>query len=84
MIRIVELVPDEEFADLGPIKAFYLDAILGGLSSRGYAASPIDLSELYSFERMILLDTNAPGPVVDSILRDYSCGQDRAFCVLVT
>ena len=84
MIQIVELLPDEEFADIGKLKTFYLNVLTGGLNTMGYAVTPIDLSELYSFERMILLETNAPGAVVDSILRNHNLlKRGNGLCVRV-
>ena len=84
MIQIVELLPDEEFADIGKLKTFYLNVLTGGLNTMGYAVTPIDLSELYSFERMILLETNAPDAVVDSILRNHNpLKRGNGLCVRV-
>ena len=83
MMRIVELVPEDEFADLGKLKDFYVDTIIQRLSTMGYAAVHIDKSEYYSYERKIIVDTNAPVPVVDQVLRDQDGRAREAYCVLV-
>ena len=83
MMRIVELVPDDEFTDLGKLKHFYVDSIIGCLATMGYAAIHVDKSEYYSYERTIIVDTNAPGVVVDKVIREHDRKAKEASCVLV-
>lgn len=83
MMQIVELVPEKEFADLGKLKNFYVDTIIQCLSTMGYAAVHVDQSEYYSYERKIIVDTNAPCTVVDQVIRDSGSQVKEAFCVLV-
>lgn len=84
MMQIVELVPEEEFTDLARLKNFYVDTIIQCLSTMGYAAVPVDQSEYYSYEWKIIVDTNAPGQIVDQVIRDPCNRAKEAFCVLVT
>ena len=83
MMRIVELVPEEEFTDLGKLKDFYASTIVQCLSTMGYAAAHVDQSEYYSYERKIILDTDAPGKIVDQVISDPDIRAKEAFCVLV-
>ncbi len=83
MIKIVELMLDEEFADIRILKAAYLRGIKEYLSGMGYAVAHVDLSEWYSFERKILVDTNAPPGLIDLVLREQNRQQKNATGVLV-
>lgn len=83
MMRIVELVPENEFTDIGKLKDFYADRIIGCLATMGYAARCVDQSEYYSYERKIIVDTNAPDPVVDEVVREHDGQGKEAVCVLV-
>jgi hypothetical protein len=83
MIKIVELLPDDEFADIGKVKDSYVHGIKEHLAGMGYAATPVDLSDWYSFERKILVDTNAPHGIVDHALREENRKQKHAVGVLV-
>jgi hypothetical protein len=83
MIKIVELMPDDEFADIGMVKADYLHGIKEYLSGMGYAVTHIDRSDWYSFERKILVDTNAPTVVIDQVVREQNRRQKKAMAVLV-
>jgi hypothetical protein len=83
MIKIVELMPDEEFADIGMVKADYLHGIKEYLSGLGYAVTHVDRSDWYSFERKILVDTNAPAGIVDQVVREQNRRQKKATGVLV-
>jgi hypothetical protein len=84
MIKIVELMPDEEFADIGMLKADYLHGIKEYLSGMGYAVTHIDRSDWYSFERKILVDTNAPTGLIDRVLCEQNRRQKKAMGVLVS
>jgi hypothetical protein len=83
MIKIVELMPEDEFADIGIVKADYLHGIKEYLSGMGYAVTHVDRSEWYSFERKILVDTNAPTGIIDSVVREQNRRQKRATGFLV-
>ncbi|WP_424357067.1 hypothetical protein [Methanocella sp. MCL-LM] len=83
MMRIVELVPEAEFTDLGKLKNFYVDTIIQSLSTMGYVAEHVDQSEYYSYETKIIVNTNAPGVVVDQVISDPGNRVKEAFCVLV-
>lgn len=83
MIKIVELMPDDEFADIRIVKADYLRGIKEYLSDMGYAVTHIDRSDWYSFERKILVDTNAPTKMIDMVLREQNRKQKNAMGVLV-
>jgi hypothetical protein len=83
MIKIVELMPDDEFADIGMVKADYLHGIKEYLSGMGYAVTHIDRSDWYSFERKILVDTNAPAGIIDQVVREQNRLQKKATGVVV-
>jgi hypothetical protein len=83
MIKTVELMPDDEFADIGMLKADYLHGIKEYLSGMGYAVTHIDRSDWYSFERKILVDTNAPTGLIDRVLSEQNRRQKKATGVLV-
>ncbi len=83
MIKIVELMLDDEFTDIANLKDAYLHGIKNYLSDRGYAVTHVDYSELYSFERKILVETNAPPGVIDLVLREQNSKQKCAMGVLV-
>lgn len=83
MIKIVELILDDEFADIGKLKASYMHGIKECLSGMGYAVTHIDRSEWYSFERKILVDTNAPPTLIDTVLQEQNQKQKNAVGVLV-
>ncbi len=83
MIKIVELMPNDEFADIGMLKADYLHQIKECLSSMGYAVTHVDRSDWYSFERKILVDTNAPTGILDSVVREQNRRQKKATGFLV-
>ena len=83
MIKIVELMLDDEFADIGMVKASYLHGIKEYLSGMGYAVAHVDRSDWYSFERKILVDTNAPPGIINLVLREQNRRQKNAMGVLV-
>jgi hypothetical protein len=76
-------MPDDEFADIGMVKADYLRQIKEYLAGMGYAVTHIDRSDWYSFERKILVDTNAPTGIIDLVLREQNRRQKKATGVLV-
>ena len=83
MIKIVELMLEDEFTDIAKLKDAYLHGIKDYLSGMGYAVDPVDYSEWYSFERKILVETNAPPGVIDLVLREQNSKQKSAVGVLV-
>jgi len=83
MIKIVELIPDDEFTDIANLKDAYLHGIKDHLSGMGYAVDPVDYSEWYSFERKILVETNAPSGIIDRVLQEQNSKQKAAVGVLV-
>jgi hypothetical protein len=83
MIKIVELMPDDEFADIGMLKADYLHGIKEYLSGMGYAVTRIDRSDWYGFERKILVDTNTLTGLIDRVLSEQNRRQKKATGVLV-
>ncbi|MGE5403279.1 MAG: hypothetical protein ACM3NG_00315 [Candidatus Doudnabacteria bacterium] len=83
MINVVELIVDKEFMDVNRLKNTYVRGIKEYLSNFGYNVTPIDRSEWYSYERKILMDTNAPEPLVSNALDMQNKKQKDAYAVLV-
>ena len=83
MIQIVELMAEDEFADLGGLKASFAREISESLAGFGYAAEAVDRSDWYSFERKILVDTNAPAGMVERVLSEQNRKLKKAKGVLV-
>lgn len=83
MIRVVELVTDHGFADLSEVRETCARGILCQLSSMGYMSRSVDISEMYSYERMILVETNAPDHVLAMALDLQNGMQKNAYAVLV-
>jgi hypothetical protein len=84
MIKIVELMLDNEFADLDSLKNSYLYGLQEYLKEQGYNITPIDGSEWYSYERKIMLDTNAPAVIINSALDKENKKQKDAKGILVS
>ena len=84
MINVVELMVDNEFMDVDKLKSTYLHGISEYLSSLGYKVSHIDLSEWYSFEQKLLVDTNAPEPLISTAVAAENKKQKNAYGVLVS
>ncbi|OPY29248.1 MAG: hypothetical protein A4E28_00993 [Methanocella sp. PtaU1.Bin125] len=83
MIKIVELMLEDEFTDIAKLKDAYVHGIKDYLSGMGYAVDHVDYSDWYSFERKILVKTNAPPGVIDVVLREQNRKQKSATGVLV-
>ncbi len=83
MISIVELMVNNEFSDVDRLKNTYVHGIKEYLSNFGYHATDIDRSEWYSYERKILMDTNAPEPILSHALDEQNKKQKEAYAVLV-
>ncbi|MCD1295122.1 hypothetical protein CUJ83_08940 [Methanocella sp. CWC-04] len=84
MIKVVELMLDDEFDDVNKLKMCYLHGLEQYLSERGYELIPIDHTEWYSFERKILVDTDAPSNMIDTALDMENKKQKSAMGVLVS
>lgn len=74
---------NNEFIDVNRLKKTYVHGITEYLSNLGYKATHIDRSEWYSYERKILVDTNAPEPLLSSALDLQNKKQKEAYAVLV-
>ncbi|WP_143767085.1 hypothetical protein [Methanocella conradii] len=83
MINIVELMVDNEFMDIDALKSMFLHGIREYLSSHGYDVTPVDRSEWYSFERKLLVDTNAPEPYISKAVDAQNKKQKDAYGVLI-
>jgi hypothetical protein len=83
MINIVELMVTNEFLDVGQLKSTYLHGISEFLSDFGYDVSHVDRSDWYSFEQKLLVDTNAPEPLVSTAVEQENKKQKYAYGVLV-
>jgi hypothetical protein len=83
MISVVELMISNEFTDVKRLKNTYVHGIKEYLSNFGYNATHIDRSEWYSYERKILVDTNAPEPLLSTALDMQNKKQKEAYAVLV-
>lgn len=83
MINIVELMVDNEFMDIDALKSTFLHGIREYLSSHGYDVTPVDRSEWYSFERKLLVDTNAPEPYISRAVDAQNEKQKGVYGVLV-
>ncbi len=83
MISVVELMISNEFTDVKRLKNTYVHGIKEYLSNFGYKATHIDKSELYSYERKIIVDTNAPEPLLNTALDMQNKKQKEAYAVLV-
>jgi hypothetical protein len=83
MINVVELMVDNEFMDVDQLKSTYMDGIKKYLSGFGYAVTHVDKSEWYSFERKLLVDTNAPKPYISKAVDAQNKKVKNAYGVLV-
>ncbi|WP_254591376.1 hypothetical protein [Methanocella conradii] len=83
MINIVELMVDNEFMDIDALKSTFLHGIREYLSSHGYDVTPVDRSEWYSFERKLLVDTNAPEPYISRAVEAQNEKQKDVYGVLI-
>lgn len=83
MIKVVELILDSEFVDVDKLKSTYIIGLKEYLSKFGYDVTHVDRSEWYSFERKILVDTNAPEMLIDRVLDIENKKQKDAVGVLV-
>lgn len=84
MIKVVELLLDSEFMDVDRLKSSYLIGVKDYLSGYGYNVTPVDGSDWYSYERKIVLDTNAPTSLIDTALSIENKKQKEAMGVLVS
>ncbi len=84
MIKIVELMPEDEFTDIAKLKDTYLHEIKDNLAGMGYAVAHVDYSEWYSFDRKLLVETNAPPGVIDRVLSEQNRKHRHATGVLVS
>lgn len=84
MINVVELMVDNEFMDVSQLKSAFLHGIREYLSAFGYDVSHVDRSEWYSFERKLLVDTNAPEPYITKAVDALNKKQKNAYGVLVS
>jgi hypothetical protein len=83
MINVVELIVDNEFMDVGQLKTAYLTGITNFLTGYGYDVSHVDKSDWYSYERKLLVDTDAPGPFISQALDEQNKKLKNAYGVLV-
>jgi hypothetical protein len=83
MINVVELIPDNEFMDVDQLKSAYLSGIRDFLAGQGYDVSHVDRSEWYSFERKLLVDTNAPERLLDTAVDTLNKKLKNAYGVVV-
>lgn len=83
MINVVELMVDNEFMDVNQLKHTYLHGISEYLSSFGYNVTHVDKSEWYSFEQKLLVDTNAPEPLISTAVDVQNKKLKDAYGVLV-
>ena len=83
MIRIVELMPAEEFVDLAAIKMTFVERIIHWLAAMGYKATHVDWSELYSYEHKIVVDTDAPADKVYEAIKSQEGLQKESLWVVV-
>jgi|GEM_PF-4656759 len=84
MINVVELIVENEFMDVNQLKSTYLHGIEEYLYPLGYNVTHVDKSEWYSFEQKILVDTNAPEPLISTAIDAQNKKQKDAFGVLVS
>lgn len=84
MINVVELIVDNEFMDVNKLKTSYVHGIEEYLSGLGYNVTPVDKSEWYSYERKILVDTNAPEPLISNAIDKQNKKVKDAYGVLVS
>ena len=84
MINVVELMVSDGSMDLNQLKTAYLHGIKEYLSDFGYGATHVDKSEWYSYEQKLLLDTNAPGTVLNTAVEKQNKKQKGAYGVLVS
>jgi hypothetical protein len=68
MINVVELLIDDEFREIDGLRSSYLKSIDDCLTASGYRVSAVDRSDWYSFERKIIVDTNAPPVLINAAL----------------
>ncbi len=83
MINVVELIPENEFMDVDQLKSAYLTGIREFLTGQGYDVSHVDRSEWYSFERKLLVDTNAPERLLDTAVNTLNKKLKHAYGVVV-
>jgi len=83
MINVVELIVGNEFMDVNQLKSTFLHGIQEYLSPLGYNVTHVDESEWYSYEKKILVDTNAPKPLICTAVDAQNKKQKDAFGVLV-
>jgi hypothetical protein len=83
MINVVELMVDKEFLDVDKLKSAYLHGIREFLSPLGYNVTHVDKSEWYSYEQKLLVDTNAPEPLIDTAVAVQNKKVKDAYGVLV-
>ena len=70
--------------DVNQLKTAYLHGIKEYLSDFGYKATHVDKSEWYSYEQKLLVDTNAPGAVINTAVEKQNKKQKDAYGVLVS
>jgi hypothetical protein len=83
MINVVELMVENEFMDVNQLKSTYLHGMSEYLSDFGYAVTHVDKSEWYSYERKLLVDTNAPEPYISKAVDAQNKKLKDAYGVLV-
>jgi hypothetical protein len=83
MVNVVELIVDTEFTDVDQLKSSYLHGIREYLSDLGYNVTPVDKSEWYSYEQKLLVDTNAPEPLINIAVDVQNKKVKNAYGVLV-
>ncbi len=83
MINVVELMVDNEFVDVNQLKHTYLNGISEFLGNFGYDVTHVDRSDWYSFERKLLVDTNAPQPLISTAVDAQNKKLKKAYGVLV-